>query len=272
MSESREVGRTPIDPRVRERRQEVARAAGRRRLRIVTRLLIASVVLAGTVALTQSPLLDVDRVQVNGVEQTSTRDVTRAAGLDRGRHPMLTLDRRRIATRVESLPWVASATVERSWPATVVVDVTERAAVATVPTKDGVALLDPDGRILALRSGAPSGVVAIAVQARPRTPGATVEPAVLKALDVVLALPQRLAREVRAVPVTGRGSALVVDLALTSGVTVRLGAPLMVSEKLRAALAVLDAEKPPTGSIVDVRVPRSPTLKRPGPTTTRQPS
>jgi len=254
----------PIDPRVRERRQEVARAAGRRRRRRIAQALVAAVVLGGAGGLAQSPLLDVDRVEVRGAAHTPASDVTRAAGLDRGHRPMVTLDRRAVAARVEALPWVATARVERAWPSTVVVEVTERAAVATVPTTTGLALVDADGRVVAVATAAPAGVVAIAVPARPRTPGTRADAAVLKALEVVLALPQRLARQVRTVPVTGEGSAASVDLDLASGVRVLLGQPAQITDKLRAALAVLDAEKPPGGSLIDVRVPRSPTLRRPG--------
>lgn len=265
VSDDRGPVRTQIDPRVRERRQEVARAAGRRRLRVVTRLLAILVLVAGVLGVAQSPLLDVDRVEVRGAEQTSAAEVRRAAGLDRGRRPMLTLDRRRMAEAVEARPWIATAKVQRSWPSTVVVVVSERAPVATVPTKTGVALLDADGRVLALARAGPAGLVAITVPDRPRRPGSTVETTVRLALDVVLALPQRLAKDVRAVGATGTGRAVNLDLALTSDVTVRLGGPDQVTDKLRAALAVLDVEKPSAGSVVDVRVPRSPTLRPPAP-------
>lgn len=269
MNDDRGARRASIDPRVRERRQEVARAAGRRRLRIVTRVLAVVVLVAAVLGLVRSPLLDVDRVEVRGAERTSVGEVRRAARLDRAGSPMLTVDRRRIARAIEALPWIATAHVARSWPSTVVIEVAERTPVATVPAKEGVALVDADGRVLAVERVAPPGVVAIALPPRRRTPGSTVEPTALKALEVVLALPQRLLRDVRAVVTTGSDSAVAVDLDLASGVTVRLGVPADVTEKLRAALAVLDVEKPPAGSIVDVQVPRSPTLRRPAPSSAR---
>ena len=55
---------TPMDPRMRERRIEVKRALGRRRLRVI--LVIAAVVIAAgaTFLVIESPFLDVDRVSV----------------------------------------------------------------------------------------------------------------------------------------------------------------------------------------------------------------
>jgi cell division protein FtsQ len=253
-----------IDPRVRARRTEVARAAGRRRLRILVRALVVVAVGAGAVALVRSPLLDVDAVRVEGAASTAEAAVAEVAGLTGSRTPMLTLDRRTLARRIETLPWVASASVHRDWPSTVLVRIVERVPVATIPVPNGVALVDADGRVLGTASTAPPGLVVINVVPRVRVPGTQVELTVQHALAVVVALPVRLADQVRGVSVSGEPSAVALALDLSSGVTVSLGSPGGVEEKLRAALAVLDAEKPPAGSVLDVRVPRSPTLKPPG--------
>lgn len=254
----------PIDPRVSARRSAVARAAGRRRLRMLIRTLVVVAIGAGVFAIVRSPLLDVDTLRVEGATHTADAAVAEAAGLKSGRTPMLTLDRVTLAQRVEELPWVARASVHRDWPATMVVRIIERVPVATVPVINGVALLDVDGRILATATSAPPGLVAINVPARRRVPGARAEPTVQQALEVVVALPARLADQVRAVVPAGEGSTVTFDLDLSNGVTVKLGPVSDVEAKLRATLAVLDSEKPPAGSLLDVRVPRSPTLKRPG--------
>lgn len=261
MSEGRT--RAPIDPRVRDRRREVARVAGRRRLRLLVSALVVVALAVGSVALVRSPLLDVDTIRLEGAEHTATASAASAAGLGRGRTPMLTLDRRTMARRVEALPWVASAKVGREWPSTVVIRVIERVPVATVPVPNGFALVDADARILGTTTTAPPGLVAIAVPARRRVPGTSVESSVRSALDVVIALPERLAATTRGVVITGVGANATFDLDLTTGVKVLLGPPQSLEEKLRAAVAVLDAEQPSGGAVLDVRVPRSPTLHRP---------
>ena len=133
------------------------------------------------------------------------------AGLTRGRTPMLTLDRRTLARRIETLPWVASASVHRDWPSTVVVRIAERQPLATIPVVNGVALVDADGRILGTATTAPPGLVAIDVPVRRRVPGASVEPTVQHTLGVVVVLPRRLAEVVRSVKVTGEAAAVTLD-------------------------------------------------------------
>ena len=65
------VARPPIDPRIRDRRIEVIREAGRRRLR-VTLVIASAIVVVGLAYLTvRSPLLDVDHIQVTGSQRES---------------------------------------------------------------------------------------------------------------------------------------------------------------------------------------------------------
>src|SRR5688572_24483176 len=82
-------------------------------------------------AASHSALLDVDHVQVLGATRTAQADVIRAAGLDRHRY-LIELDGGKIARRVEGLPWVEDARVERRWPGTVRVTVSERTPLASV--------------------------------------------------------------------------------------------------------------------------------------------
>ena len=125
-----------MDPRLRQRRIEVRRQEGRRRLR---RLLIALGVLAMLTllwALTYSSLVDVDHVVVSGAAHTTEADVRAAAAIGQGQ-PMAYLDTRAAAHRIEALPWVASASVRRDLPGTVRIDVVERVPVVATPVERG---------------------------------------------------------------------------------------------------------------------------------------
>ncbi len=133
------------------------RTAGRRRLKRLTLALavVAAVVLA--LAATRTPLLDVDHVRVTGVDGARAEAVLEAAAVASDQ-PLVSLDAGAVAARVEDLPWVASAQVSRSWPATVRVRVTERVVVAAVQvTEDHVALVDADGYVVAIEQGAVGG-------------------------------------------------------------------------------------------------------------------
>ena len=79
-----------------------------------------------------------------------------AAGIGRGQ-PMVDLDAAGAARRVEALPWVASASVHRSWPGTVRVDVVERVPAVAEPLQaGGFRLVDGEGRAIADAPGAAS--------------------------------------------------------------------------------------------------------------------
>ncbi|MDP8991456.1 MAG: FtsQ-type POTRA domain-containing protein, partial [Actinomycetota bacterium] len=85
---------------------------------------------------TRSPLLDVDRVEVRGARRTPRPALVSAAGLGPGTL-MVEVDGEGLTRRVQGLPWVLRARAERSWPATVVIHVTERAPAAAVRAAGG---------------------------------------------------------------------------------------------------------------------------------------
>ena len=143
-----------VDPRMRSRRIHVRRSAGRRRLRRVWLALAVVAVIVLALATTRTSLLDVDRVLVTGVDGARAEAVRSAAEVAPDQ-PLVSLDTGAVADRVEDLPWVASAQVSRSWPATVRVRVTEREVVAAVQvTEQHVALVDADGYVVSIEEGA----------------------------------------------------------------------------------------------------------------------
>lgn len=139
----------PIDPRIRQRRQAVQRQDGRRRLRIVIGALgvVGLAVLA--VGALYSPLLRVRHVAVSGEHRVSRAEILADSGLGRHRQ-MINVQPAVIASRLDRLPWVDSATVIRTWPGTVTIHVVERRAVAEL------ALHPPSGT--GARAGSSAGV------------------------------------------------------------------------------------------------------------------
>jgi cell division protein FtsQ len=127
---------------------------------------------AALVAVALSPLVDVDEVRVAGAERSGPGVVVAATGIEEG-EPLVTLDAAAAEASVERLPWVEDATVRRSWPGAVVVDVVERRAVAAVLAPSGVdvALVDADGRILAGVPVEGAGALLVAGLAAPGPPG-----------------------------------------------------------------------------------------------------
>jgi hypothetical protein len=107
------------------------RSEGRRRLRAVGALGLIAVLGAACLGVLESPLLSVAHVSLRGARHESVAQVRAVAGLTRGRH-MISVDPPAAARRLETLPWVASATVSRHWPDSVAVVIDERVAVAQV--------------------------------------------------------------------------------------------------------------------------------------------
>ena len=140
-------GRLRIDPRFRQRRIQIKREEGRRRLRLligVTSALVACLLIFGAV---KSPLLVVRHVRVFGAVNTPVAAVVQATGLGSRPH-MIDVNAGRIARLAARLPWVDRVSVRRHWPATIEVDVTERVAVATIGTAGATMLVDRTGRVL----------------------------------------------------------------------------------------------------------------------------
>jgi cell division protein FtsQ len=248
----------PIDPRIRRRRIEVQRRAGRRRLRVL--LSIVGIVLLSAVgwAATRSPLLDVGRVDVQGASHTPLEAVLDAARVRPGK-AMVDVDTAGAAGRIQALPWVSEARVRRAWPATVLISVTERVATA-VTSGDGQrwALLDREGRVLEVVGARPPDLVAVEGVGAAGDPGSTLVSAA-GVLRVVEALSPALAARTNAVVVLQGGE---IAQKLHPRGTVRFGVPEDVAAKVRATEAVLAQVDTGNLDVLDVRLPSSPVLTR----------
>lgn len=243
-----------IDPRIRARRVEVIREQGRRRLRLL--LVVACTGCAAGLAwlLVQSPLLDVDHVRVTGAGPVTAAQVRAAARVETG-SALLTLDRGRVARRVESIPWVERAAVTKHLPGTVDIAVTLRTPAAWITRGPGaVALVDASGRVLGDAATPPAGIPQLDGIRRVPAPGGNVDTQLLR---VGHDLPDEL-----------RG--LVVGLGLEHGVVtlrlapgapageIRLGAPAQLTAKTDAALAVMRTLDGRHVHYVDVTMPWTP--------------
>lgn len=249
-----------VDPRIKRRRIEVTRHNGRRRLYVLLAALGVVALLVGLVAATRSPLLDVDHVDVAGAVHTPYAEVVAAGRLDTGPQ-MLDVDPKVVARRVARLPWVASATATREWPATVKITVVERVDVASIPAVDGKwAVADAEGHVLAIVDGRPPTMPSVAGAGLARAAGDSLDPPGRLAMHVAAALPEELRTKTVELRVGADGG---VDLALLGGGVVRLGeAPAQLAEKLDAAITVLRTLDLKRIDVLDVRVPRAPVLTR----------
>ncbi len=99
------------------------------------------------IALTVDLDFTIRDVLVTGRHETSRDALMRAVKLERGA-PILAFDTQAAKRRIEALPWVRTAAVERLLPDTVVVRIKERQALALWQRKGRFALIDHDGRVI----------------------------------------------------------------------------------------------------------------------------
>lgn len=250
------AARVRTDPRISRRRQAIAR--GRRRRMFGSLLAVAAFALAAWIAF-WSPLLMVREVKVVGGRNVDPVEVASIAGLDSDDN-LLLVSPTQVASKVEELPWVRGAKVDRRLPGTVRVRVVERKP-AVVLSSDGQQwTLDRMGNVLAegaVTEGLPAlaGIDLAAVSAGERV----TDPAMRDALAAWRSLSPKIRAQVAAVlaPTPER-----ITLSFEDGTQVRYGAARSMHAKnkvLAALLAELRAEGGVAGYI-DVRVPTNPAV------------
>lgn len=250
-----------VDPRLEERRISVTRARGRRRLRMLA--VVVGLVLAAFVAfgVSRSPLFAVERIAVEGASTTDEAAILDVVGIDDG-DPILYVDLAAAARRIEALPWIATAEVERNLPRTVRITVTERTPIAWVAGPDAgegppIGVVDAEGRLLEIVAQPPAMAEVVGLTFDEFAPGVT--STTPEAVEVLAALPAELATRVGSVVVADGGESVVVHL--VDGPDLHLGDTTDVPTKASAALAVLAALGDEPVTVVDVSVPLAPTTR-----------
>lgn len=262
----RPEGRVSIDPRIRQRREEVTRGLGRRRRRMVVALLVVVALGVGSWFLLHGSLFSARVLRVVGSVHTPAASILAAAGLST-HPPLVDVDPGAAAARVERLPWVATARVQRQWPDGVVVTVDERTPVAVVAAGPapggGWAEVDRTGRVLADVPVPPPHLVRLTSTAgtvpAPPAPGGDLGPSERGALKVAATLPPAFASQVTAVVAEQGGT---VGLQLTTPVTVELGSTSQLHAKYEDVAAFLAGASLVAGDRIDVSVPESPWVLR----------
>lgn len=250
--------RPRVDPRLRRRRAEVDRAAGRRRLGVLVALLalIATGVLA--VVTLHSSLFSARHVTVTGEVATPPSRILQVSGLSTN-PPLLDLNTAKAAAAIEQLPWIERATVTRDWPDGATVSVVERRAVASWTVRKGdVLLLDASGRVLEVTTAAPAGLVPVLLGGPVEPPGATLPAADVAVTRVAAEVPLSILHSIVEVEVGPTG----VTIGLTSGAVAELGQATDLSAKMVALATLLATPSVVLGphQSVDLRVPEAPVV------------
>lgn len=176
----------------RERRQRIMRY--RRLAALILATGLVAMLAWGVVAVTRLPALAITRVEVTGNKHLDEATVRKLARVGVG-SSIVWLPKRSIERRMRSHPWVNEVRVDRDFPDTVRIRVTERTP-AIVVDNGGSSLwvVSADARWLGERSVAETGLPVVRdVEMSDPRPGARVDSAeTLNALNVVAGLSDEL--------------------------------------------------------------------------------
>lgn len=247
----------PVHARIAARRHELERGQTRRRLRWLVALAVILVLILAVLAVARSPVLSVSRVEINlaGAKHISVRQVESAANVPL-HTPLVGVDVGAIAQRIAQLPWVETATVQRVWPQTLSVSVTERRPVAQAPNgAGGWSLVDEAGRVMQQQAQAWPGFVRLD-QPVTAAPGGSTSGAFDEALALAGRLPSDLAAKLSVIG--GKGAGLTATL--PAGGTVKFCGLGDLAAKILALNTMLDRVQASSTGTVDVCVPGAPVL------------
>jgi cell division protein FtsQ len=217
-----------IEPRIRERRIGVRRAASRRRLWWVAIGGAVLVVAIAVLALLGSSLFAVEEVAVTGNVYTDGEALAAIID-DLEGTPVLRVDRAAFEARLEELPWVARARVRTDFPNGASVEITERTPVAAMQGVDGLSrVLDNEGRVVSVVEGQPVSLVWLAgTGTLDVAPGEFAPPGPSAAASLVTKLTPNISSRVEYILVTPDGADLVLLLSGERGpIEVRFGSAI----------------------------------------------
>jgi len=250
--EARRAARRASGERRRTERTEVRRFTRRsrhRRTAWITVGAVAALLVASVGVAVFSPLLSLEQVQVEGTERVDAAEVQAAVSGQLGT-PLARIDFERITTELERFPLIASYVTETAPPHTLVIRVTERQPIATVPSGDGFDLVDPAGVVVQHLDARQEGVPLVDVG------GAALDGTAFRSTaEVLLALPQALRQTVDSATAS---TADDVTLSLTTGEQVVWGSADDSAAKAQvlAGLVADQARRDPSASVeFDVSAP-----------------
>ena len=246
------------------RRRALKKAEGRRRLVLLCIAVAAVLAPGGYWLLANSSAFAVSGVAVSGGGTLVGAEVRQAAVEAIGGRSLLQVDASAVARAVEKLPYVRTASVDRSFPHTLSIRITTYRPSAAVRSGKVKYLVSSDGRVLSQDVPKDTKLPVIRVaRGLTLTPGERVPAGRITAsLEVLRAVPRAFAHRVGHIHKLETGDSGLVAV-IGRGMQVRLGSSADVDLKLRVAVRVLRSMQTATRSAlayVDVSVPARPAL------------
>ncbi len=251
-----------IEPRLRQRRIGVNRAANRKRIKWAALAVFGVLIVLGILTVLGSSWFAIDDVDVTGAVYTDENRLELVVE-DLLGTPALLADTEQAEQQLESIPWVEDARVRVDFPDSATIEIRERTPVATMAGVDGrFRVLDDEGRVLDVIEGQP---VAFVLLSGPSTldlaAGEFAPVGQASAASLVTKLTPSVRPHVLSIDVTDDGADLVLFLdpgawaEQTSPIRVRFGSAIGDSDQIEKLVRLEDQlDDLPDGTITEINV------------------
>jgi cell division protein FtsQ len=253
-----------VDPALVLRRRALRRSEGRRRLAVLGGILAIMLLPGGYWALEHSSAFSASRVMVTGATPRVDALVRAAVATDVAGKSLLQVDASILAARLEALPDVRVAHVDRAFPHTVAVSVVMERPVAFVRAGKARYVVSSDGRVLRTAQRAPARLPRLVLPTGPiPAAGRTIHSVEMRsALRVLASVPPGFQRDIARMKGVVAGPSGVVAV-FGHGLQVQLGDASALDLKLRIAgrlLSKMGASIRRSVAYVNVAAPARPTI------------
>jgi cell division protein FtsQ len=253
-----------VDPALVLRRRALRRTEGRRRLIVLLGAIAAVLLPVAYWGLVHSSIFAASQVSVTGATPRVDGLVRTAVGQDIAGESLMRVDASALALRLEAIPDVKVAHVDRAFPHTVSVSVVMERPAALVRAGKSRYVVADDGRVLRAAAKAPDRMPRLVLPpADQPTPGRTIASAQMRsALRVLSVAPHQFPQGIARLKKVVASQAGVVAI-FGHRIQVRLGTTSSLDVKLHVAARVLGrmgASIRRSVAYVDVSAPARPAI------------
>lgn len=206
--------------------------------------LILAIVVFVWWSLYQSKWFIAQDVSVTGNERLTIEQISTLAEVPIG-NSLMSIDTAAMASQLMTMPEIKVATVERGWPHTILIKVTERTPIAVAATVSGFNLIDSQGQNAGVVAAPPAGLLIISAQ-----PDSN---AMLGAIKTLAAIPVQW-------QLIGLSAATQDSIVATlgSGAVITFGSSERAADKVEVAQALMEKGY----SVINVSAPDAATVLR----------
>ena len=179
---------------------------------------------------------------MTGNERLTIEQISTLAEVPIG-NSLMSIDTAAMASQLMSMPEIEVATVERGWPHTILIKVTERTPIAVAATASGFNLIDSQGHNAGVVAAPPAGLLIISAQ-----PDSN---AMLGAIKTLAAIPAQW--QLIALSAATQDSIVAT---LGSGAVITFGSSERAADKVEVAQALMEKGY----SVINVSAPDAATV------------